>query len=395
MTVRPPTFQELRRMDELFAIAFETPLPAGTGEPKSGKVLPWAAFGDDGQMMSCLTVTEMDVHFDGARCRMGAVGGVATLPQYRRQGGVRQCFAAALADMYARGYDFSYLFPFSTAFYRKFGYECCVQKYRWTVDPARLAVPDGGGTVRLAEPSCPMTEDIRAVGDAWSKQFNLSVLHGPEDYRWTEKAAPAVTQEFTYVYYNEHGVPRAYTTFRKEDQPDGRNLVCSRLFFLDRDGFLGLMGLFGKLASDHRYVKFDTPALPAMQYLLPEWNMGAARWEVLHNAGMVRAMNVKSVLEKARYRGSGSVTLAIRDAVLPANSGAYRVRFDEGRAVSVDRAGAAPDASLAVGTFSALMAGVCGLSEAARWLPGLEIHDPAAPLERVFFRKPLMISDYF
>lgn len=394
MTARMPTPAERRRMDELFAIAFETPLRPAPKEPASDKVRPFAAFTDDGQMTSCLTVTEMDVNYDGARCKMGAVGGVASLPQYRRQGGVRQCFAAALEDMYARGYEFSYLFPFSTAFYQKFGYERCVQKYGWTVETSRLG-PLGGGTIRLAEPSRPMWDAIRTIESAWARRFNFSVLHSPEEYRRAPAPAPAEKQEFTYVYFDAQDRPAAYTTFHKEDTPGGRDLVCSRFFFLDRDGFEGLLGLFGKLASDHRYVKFDTPALPALQYVLPEWNMGAARWEVLHNAGMVRAVCVKSVLEKALYRGAGAVTLAICDEQLPSNSGTYRVRFDAGRAIAVEKTAAEADANLTIGAFSALMAGVCDLSDAVSWLPGLTVRAPSAPLEQVFFRKPLMISDYF
>ena len=80
-------------------------------------------------MMSTFTVSDFTVQFDGSPCQLGGIGGVATLPQYRRRGGIRACFREALPDMYGSGYDFSYLYPFSTAYYRKFGYENCVQKY--------------------------------------------------------------------------------------------------------------------------------------------------------------------------------------------------------------------------------------------------------------------------
>lgn len=394
MIARIPDAAERRRMDELFSIAFETPLSPSAKETKddAARVHPWAAFDDSGEMVSCLTVTDLPVHFDGAACRMG---GVATLPQYRRQGGIRACFDAALADMYRRQFDFSYLFPFSTAYYRQFGYECCVQKYAWTVDLGLLSVPDSGGTVHLAEVSCPLTDAIRTIESAWAERFNMSVLHPPEDYLRTPAPEPAVKQQFTYVYFDPLGAPSACTTFRKADEPDGRNLVCSRFFFLDRNGFYGLMGLFKKLAADHRYVKFSTPALPAMQYLLPEWNMGAASWQVLHNAGMVRVINVESILKKARYIGSGAAVLEIMDRQLPQNNGRFALLFCGGRAVSVERTAAEPDAVLTVNALSALIAGVCELPEASRWMPGLEIKKPNASLDRIFYRKPLMITDYF
>ena len=75
----------------------------------------WAAFEDDDRtMMSTFTVIPYRARFDGHDMLMMGVGGVSTLPQYRRRGGIRACFESALPDMYAQGAAFSYLYPFST-----------------------------------------------------------------------------------------------------------------------------------------------------------------------------------------------------------------------------------------------------------------------------------------
>lgn len=391
--IRELTAEELTRADELFAIAFEQPMERRPREPEDGRSRQWAAF-DGAEMMSTLTVTDFSVRFDGHTCKMGGVGGVATLPQYRRRGGIRGCFQAMLPDLYANGHDFSYLYPFSTGYYRKFGYECCVQKYRVSVHLGLLTPPETGGTLRLAEPGSPLTGSIRAVDAAWEDRYNMMVQHREEDYKWTEKVDPAVKQEFTYVYFSAEGTPKAYTTFTKADQSDGRNLVCSRFFFVDREGFAGLMGLFKSLSSDHTLVKFMLPASAAMQYLMPEWSMGAASWSV-QPAGMVRVVNAESVLKKARYVGDGSVVLQIADPQIEENNRSFAVRFSENRAVSVEETREAPDAVLSIPAFSALISGVCDLPDAAEWMNGLEVRRQADVLSRVFYRKPLMIADYF
>lgn len=396
MIVRQPTQQEAPRAEELMAIAFEYPLDrAAQKKPWPETVHPWAAYSEEtGEMMSLLLVTDFTVRFDGHGCKMGGVGGVSTLPQYRRQGGIRGCFSAALPQMYENGCDFSYLYPFSTAYYRKFGYESCVQKYQTTVDLGLLRAPRGEGYFRLAEDACPMTAEIRALDRLWEERFNMMVLHLPEYYRWTEEEDPAAKQEFTYVCFDGQGQPCAYTTFRKQDQSDGRNLVCSRFLFRDREGFQGLMDLFKSLSADHRYVKFSLPAIPALQYLLPEWSMGAAAWTVLP-AGMVRVVNARAVLEKARYQGSGRVVLALEDQQIPQNCGTFAVSFRDGAAVSVAATEEAPDTVLTMPAFSALMAGTCEFIHAQAWLDGLTVKNPEAPLDRVFYRKPMMIVDYF
>lgn len=394
MIVRPATAQEGERIDELFAICFEFPLDRKQSHQEDPRIHSWGAYDEDGAMMSTFSVTDFDIQFDGHCCRMGGIGGVATLPQYRRRGGIRGCFNAALPDMYEKGYDFSYLYPFSTVYYRKFGYESCVPKLNAVIDLDLLKVPNVGGTFRLAEQSRPMTAEIRTIDENWESRFNMMVIHGDEFYQWPEKQDPAASGVFTYVYFNEAGLPKSYTTFRLENQPDGRNLQCKHFFFVDKQGYHGLMSLFKSLAADHRYVKFQLPANQAMQYLCPEWSFGAAQWSV-ERGGMVRVVNVGKVLEKARYIGSGSVTLEVRDPQIEQNNRKFHVIFREGKALSVEPTEAEADAALEISAFSTLIAGSMDFADAQEWLDGIAVKNPAACLDRVFYRKNLMIVDYF
>lgn len=394
MIVRKTGPEEARRVNELFALAFETAAEKGPADPENGRICHWAAFTEEGEMMSTLSVTDFAVNFDGQRCKMGGVGGVATPPQFRRRGGIRACFTRALPELYRAGYDFSYLYPFSTAYYRKFGYESCVQRLACAVDLSLLPSAPEEGSFRLAEPGGALKDSIRAVDRVWEQRFNMAVRHGEGDYAWVEKADPYRTAEYTWLWFDGAGTPGAYASFKTEVQPDGRNLVCRRFCFLDREGFAALLRLMKSMAADHRFVKCELPGEPALQYLLPEWSLGAAQWTV-KPAGMLRVVNVKSVLEKARFRGSGSLVLQIRDPLIGENDGCFALRFAEGKAVSVEQSAAPPDAALEISAFSALIAGVCDFSEARRWMPGLQILREEAPLERLFYRKPLMITDYF
>lgn len=393
MLVRKTKPAEYRRVNALFAICFGQPYANCPIDPDNDRAVHWAAYTPEGEMMSCLTISDYDVHFDRRCCLMGGVGGVSTLPQYRRRGGVRACFEAALPDLYAQGYTFSYLYPFSTAFYRKFGYESCVRKLKWTVDLTLLNVPKTDGYFRLSEPGRTQTDAILAVDNVLEQRFNMMVQHGVSDYRWADESDPAVKQEFTYVWYSPDNQRKAYTTFKTVMEPDGRNLICSRFRFLDRDGFNGLMRIFKSLASDHRYVKFETPALPSYPYLMPEWSLGAVSWSMVPG-GMVRVINVAKALEAAHYRGAGRVILEISDPQIPQNNARFAVTFEDGRAGSVDVTGGEPDAVMSISTFSALIAGVCDWEEAKQTFGGLKVLRDGN-LHQIFYRKPLMICDYF
>lgn len=394
MFVRRAVPQDQARIDELFAIAFERPLKRGPPREETRPIRSWAAFTDEGQMMSTFSVTDFQIQFDGTPCRMAAVGGVATLPQYRRRGGVRACFQAALPELYEDGYLFSYLYPFSTEYYRKFGYESCVQTLLTTVDLQLLQPQPVTGSIHLAEGSNPMEAHIRTIDKIWESRFNMMVVHADQDYDFLNQCDPAASQEFTYVYLSGDGTPKAYTTFVKTDQRDGRNLVCTWFCFTDKEGFHGLMNLFKSLSADHKYVKFVLPNIPAMQYLCPEWSLGAIHW-TLQPAGMVRVINVQSVLEQARYQGSGRAVLEIRDRQIPQNNRRFAVTFENGNASSVVPDQGCADAVLDIAAFSALMAGVWDFDETKHWMGGLEIQSHNPCLGQVFYRKPMMLADYF
>ena len=66
---------------------------------------------------------------------------------------------------------------------------------------------------------------------------------------------------------------------------------------------------------------------------------------------------MRRALELARYRGSGRAVIAVDDAMLPENSGAFRVEFEDGKALSVQPTTDAPDAELPIGAFSAALMG--------------------------------------
>lgn len=393
MIIRKAVPEDNQRAREISAICFEfslRPQPADA-VPEEEKFYRLVALTDDEtEMMGTITVNDYQIQFDGHSCRMGGIGSVATLPQYRRQGCIRACFNAVLEDMYAAGYDFSYLYPFSTAYYRKFGYESCVQRVSVRVQLDTLSPPAADGTLCLAESKNPLTDAIRTVDRFWESRFNLMVQHTQDDYSWTAKLNPAAQEEYTYVYFSDDGTPKAYSTFRSED----RSLRCSRFYFTDKEGFNGLMQLFKSMSSDHRAVQFMLPAVSSMQYLLPELALESVEC-TCQTIGMVRIINAKSALEKAKYRGSGSITLKINDLQISQNNRTYAITFAGGRAVSVKETDNEPDALLNIPAFSALLMGAADFEDAGAFLSGIEIKNENACFRQVFYSKKMMIADFF
>lgn len=389
MVIRPTTQEENVRAAELFAIDFRRAMVPGAvapgGEPGKRR---WAAFTEEGQMMASMLVTDYIVSFDGHRSPMAAIGGVNTLPPYRRAGCIRGCLETILPQLHAEGCEFSYLYPFSTSYYLQFGYARCVQLIQAKVELLQLKLPKDTGFFRLAEQQDPLLSAVQAVDRVWENSFNMMVCREKTHYKWLLSSDPAVKQEFTYVYFDAQGTPKGYTTFRIDSQ---QNLDCSRFVFADKAGFVGLLQIFRSLAADHRYVTFEMPMIHAMQHMMPEWNLGAVEWK-LKPHGMVRVLQARKVLEKARYIGSGQAVLEIQDPMIEENNRRFAVTFGDN--VTVAETEAAPDAVLSIGAFSGLITGVWDVPD-IQWLDGIEIRNPTAPLSQIFYKKPLMITDLF
>ena len=407
MIVRTIREEEYKRCQELCALAFEyamkdaerspqETLSAARRSPSSRQELfwdsQWAAFADDDTtMLSTMTVIPYRAAFDGNDVLMMGIGGVATLPQYRRMGGIRACFEQALPRMAEDGAVLSYLYPFSTAFYRKFGYELGCPLNRWRL--ALRSVPRQAvrGTWRLLERGAALGEAIAQIDRQWQDRYNCMVRCEDVEYTWVGQANPFADRSYTYVYFRADGAPAGYLTFRPTVEEGRRTMECTRFVFADMEALLGLLALLKTLEADHSHVVIPLPEDVELGGVLPEWSFGDVQCSRVCN-GMARVVNVQRALELARMRGEGSLVLEFSDGQIPGNNGRFCVRFAPGAQNAVERTQAQPDIVLGIQDFSRLILGGCG---DIRWLPQVECLCPPEKAAQVFYRKPMFISQYF
>lgn len=408
MIIRKIKPEELKRTLELFAIAFEfsDDITKSAGEvyeetvrnPKSREDAfwgeRWAAFEDDDHTMMCYFIDQpFPVQFDGSIYTMTGIGGVATLPQYRRRGGIRGCFEAALPDMYENGVTFSCLYPFSTAYYRKFGYEMGCECLQYHVRLNSMKHFEVGGHSSLVEPGHLMLEEIMQVYRVWQNKYNMMVANEDYEFAWVGKSNPVKDQIFTYVYQSTDGEPMGYLSVKQSMEPDGRNLRCTRFCFTCLEGLKGLLNILIALGSDHAYATLEVPGDCDLTLIFPEW-AGAVTLK-RYWPSMVRVINVEKVLSGARYKGDGSLTVGITDGQIPQNNGAFTVAFQDGRAVSVEKdASRSPDITMGINEFSRLIIGTCD-SASLPFMENVTVRSASSCIDQVFYKKPNLITEYF
>lgn len=405
--IRP---EEVKRTEELFSICFDsTYYNEATPEQLYNKYVDnpqnreqehclerFAAFEDDDKtMMSSFIMQPFHINYHGHHEQMLSIGGVATLPQYRKRGGIRACFQAVLPYMYEKGTVFSYLFPFSTEYYRRFGYEICCKRQLYHISLPHIPAYPLSGSCYLLDPSTTAMAaiDIPYIYEKWQNKYNMMVINNHYDYQFMESPDPYKDQTFTYVYRSSEGKPLAYMTFKCNTDSSIRKLICSSFFYINVEGLHGLLNLAKGYSNDYRHICFFLPPDQILEPILPEWSMGAVSCE-LFPCGMVRVINAQKVLKDSLYIGSGSLTVKIIDEYILQNNKTYKITFDNSKCTDIISVDSNPDITMPISAFSGFIAGAYETESLSLWKDVI-IHNNIEEIEKVFYKKPLYIASSF
>ena len=361
-------------------------------DPKSEH---WAAYTEDEEgPVAGFIMNLFQSRFDGHVVPMAGVGGVGTLPAYRRGGAIRACMEASFKDLYNRGYVLSSLYPFSSVFYRQFGFENGQVMHLLTLPLSSLTkLPEDHGKIRQLFPGDSLEPLLKIYNDFYG-DCNLSVVREVYD-RDLDLKKVMKEKRSIYVWEDESGEPGGFMILSR----DGEVLNC-RTNFGARNGLLfknaralcGLLSFAGRaFPADFRSIRFAVPDFVPIFSLIPE---GASmHCETFYN-GMLRVLNVEEALKLCRCKNQGVLTVRVEDGMLPENNDTFRLTYAPGKENLVERVTDAPDITLPVGDFSALLLGTRDVHDLPFML-STRVKNPDAELENVFYKKPCQVLDLF
>lgn len=373
----------------------------------------YAAFTEEGDMMSCLNVLPFEVSFDNNRLKMAGIGGVCSYPQYRRQGAVRELFRLVLTDMYERGVAFSYLYPFSEKFYANYGYAPSSASIRWSFDLTSIPVISYEGTFHLYRGEGDYS-DYEQIYLAFAKKYNMMVHRDNFDWSVLKNANPFKGKRQAYLYKDRDGNPKGYFIFEKSEEQEQPIMDCKEIIF---DSFITLkaiMSFIKSFSSHYNKVAFHAPRNLSLEYFCLDYSQSASQRQLRQN-GMVRVINAAKVLEQANFRGDGELYIQILDSCLENNNKVFHVIYRSGKADKVT----AHDASLStltettknvpavlspdkkeadivmtINQFSAAILGNYDVMD-LDYLEGVTLNCSKEKAAQLIYKKPNWINNYF
>jgi len=356
----------------------------------------WASFTENNEMMGCLSINDYDVEFDGNTYKMGGIGGVCTYPQYRRQGVVREIFKKVLPDLYDSGYTFSYLYAFSEAFYRRYGYEPTCYTKCWTFQMHTIpnTIYDGSFNLYRTEEDL---KDFELAYEQFASQYNMCVHRCEYDWKSVKEANPFKGDKSAFLYRNLDGIPVGYLVFHKVEEDGLRIFHCNELVFDGFDTLKALLSFAKSFQSDYDVVRFRAPGNLDLRYFCTDYSQSTSKIEEFQN-GMARVVNVKKALEGAKYIGSGKLKIRIHDMIINDNTKDYCVEFKDNQCSSINESPIntfeTVDISMDINQFSAAILGMYDVTDFA-YKDFPEPYKNLDELKKVFYRKACWINNFF
>ncbi|EEM59473.1 GNAT family N-acetyltransferase [Bacillus thuringiensis serovar mexicanensis] len=152
------------------------------------------------------------IYIGKEKFKMGGVAGVATYPEYRRSGYVKELLQHSLQTMKKDGYTVSMLHPFAVTFYRKYGWELCANLLVCHMTKSDLVMKKQvNGTVkRFNKESHP--EEVEKLYETFAERFSGMLVRNEK--WWLQ----AVYDDLTLaIYYDENQTAAGYMLYKIEN----------------------------------------------------------------------------------------------------------------------------------------------------------------------------------
>lgn len=346
----------------------------------------WGAFDEDGTLMAHMINHQFESVLDGTTVRNGGIGAVSTLPEYRMTGAVKEIFRKLLPYAYAKGEVISTLYPFSHAFYRKFGYETVCWKREYEFSPKVLkgyAFPGKSRLWKTGDPVTPWTE----LYNSFARGFNLAILR--DDKRMLDhlKGEYYKDRKFCYILF-EDDRPAAYVIFQDIRHDPQAILEVKDVAWKDEAGFRALLGFLARFSADYGTIRLFLPREIELLSLI-RTPLAYDIQETADQAYMIRVVNAARALETMRKPAGCAFVIRVTDELIPENNGTWKVTGEGAFAT-----GEAPDLTVTVMALGQLVSGAVSLSEAL-YRGDTEVHGNRETLERVFIRRPILVEDHY
>ncbi len=298
---------------KLSMYAFQYKIPEERKASRIEKIKNHQVLGvwEENNLAAKLHIIPFHIYMSGQEWKMGGIAGVATYPEYRRNGYVKKLLIQALEKMRNDQQIVSLLHPFDIGFYRKFGWEVFTENKKMLIDRKDLTFLNAQqGTIKryTKESHHP---DIESVYVQFSKKYMGMLVR---DLKWWMNSVYDDGQ--IAVYFNKRSEAQGYVLYETKDQ----KMDVQELVALTQEARLGLWNFICQHDSMVETVSILTSDHELLPFILhqPKIKMEVTPYF------MARIVDAEQCLQKYLFNDvTEKIFLHIEDEYAPWNNGSY------------------------------------------------------------------------
>lgn len=333
MQVRPIRPDEVEQFKEIDKAAFVVE-EANSERWIEKEVLPYlqntrALIDDEGQMRSILHLIFPRLWLGETTVAMPGVLAVATPPEFRRQGYLKQLLTTVMHELHASGYSISTLYPFYFPFYKKFGYEHVSTSKSVKVKLSQLQKfkTKTPGQWRKASPD--QWETFNAIYENFCRgKFGYFT----RDERWWRESRFGGKKPHTlYLWHNAQGEAQAFVIYNFRDNKEGEREMRVSRAWTTPEAYHEILAFLANHDAQTTKLEWYTSSADEIMALVDDPREVE---EKLEPGYMLRILDAARAFEERSWPAgvTGAFTLALKDELLEWNNTVLRVEVSDGKA---------------------------------------------------------------
>ena len=171
-----------------------------------------------GQLVGTATIFPAKMWLSGVPLSVGAVAGVAVLPEFRNNGVAAKLMNFSILNMHAQGHALSALYPFSHSYYHRFNYAAISDLHVYRISPGNIAVT---GNVENVRPFVP--DDLPMLRATYKGQLTWHNGWFTRSNEWWDKI---VERWLNFMVFDNDGWIEGYFSYFYSTDKEGNKIMA-------------------------------------------------------------------------------------------------------------------------------------------------------------------------
>ncbi|MFB3897512.1 MAG: enhanced intracellular survival protein Eis [bacterium] len=390
--IRQVKESERQMIAEIYNNSYKTGLEMGQKWAEKSVLSNTRAIFEGKHIVSIIQILPYEIWVGGKVIPMGGIGGVATRADSQGKGYAGALMTDSVRDMREHKQWTSILYPFSHAYYRKFGWELCGHRLVFREFKQDAIRPfDEKKLVRFCEPEkeIPLLDKIYTQ---YAKKYNLTVKR--TKLLWTQKIDQIMKDKGQGYIIEDKSEGIGYMLCTHNRIEFGHECMIKEFACLNLTAYKAFFGFLQQMPNNISRFQIHTPSYPVLwKYLREPFSCRITSEPVFQ----FRVVDVQKAVELRGYPedAKGKITFSIKDDCGKWNEGPWKLELESGKA-KLSKTSDTPEFSCTIQTFSELYSGY-RVADDLTADGKLEISSLSKLpfLKSAFFDRTTHIMDYF